>query len=273
MTPGPPTDAPEVELLRGLRVVVTRARADAEPLVKALERHGANVLLLPTIEIRPLASAELDEVLRGEMAFDWTLLTSANTVRALTQRARQLGLDPADLAQLGSVAAIGSATRRALEAAGIQVALVPGQATAEALAEELIAQGISGKRVFLPASRIARAMLPEQLRAAGAEVVTARVYDTVCPDRAPDDALAAVKDGEVEVITFTSPSTVRNFLTLAGMPPEGSVIASIGPVTTAEVERLGLKVDVTAVEHSVMGLVKALVEHCTTKLAESENER
>lgn len=272
MTSGQPADAPDLEPLRGVRVVVTRARADADRLVEALEQHGASVVILPTIEIRALASAELDVALGGETVFDWTLFTSANTVRVVCRRTCHLGVSPAELAHLGSVAAIGIATRRELEAAGFAVDLQPAHATADALADELIALGVSGKSVFLPASRIARPVLPERLGAAGAEVVTARVYDTVCPDRAPEDALSAVRNGEAEIITFTSPSTARNYLTLAGIPPEGTVIASIGPVTAAEAERLGLRVDITAAEHSAEGLVRAIVEHQARKLAESEND-
>jgi uroporphyrinogen III methyltransferase/synthase len=241
-------------------------------LVEALERHGASVIVLPTIEIRRLASTDLDAALRGENTYDWTLFTSANTVRMVIQRAGELGIDPASLAHLGSVAAIGSATARDLELAGIRVDLQPEHATAESLADALIACGVDGKRVFLPASRIARRVLPEQLEAAGAEVVATPLYDTVCPDRVPDDALAAVRDGNVEVVTFTSPSTVRNFLALAGFPPDGTIIASIGPVTSAEAVRLGLPVVITAGEHSAEGLARAIVDHQISKLAESENE-
>lgn len=273
MTAGALADASDFEALNGVRIVVTRAREDAQGLVEALERHGARVIVLPTIEIRPLESADLDAALRGETAYDWTLFTSANSVRVVIQRATELGLDPASLAHLGSVAAIGPATGRDLETAGIRVDLQPEHATAEGLADALIAHGVDGKRVFLPASRIARRVLPERLGAAGAEVVATPVYDTVCPDRAPDNALAAVRDGEVEIVTFTSPSTVRNFLTLAGFPPDGAIIASIGPVTTAEAVRLGLSVVVTAGEHSAEGLVRAIVDHQMGKLAESENER
>lgn len=273
MTPGSSPGADHRRPLEGVRVVVTRARSEAGKLVEALEQQGACVVLLPAIETRSLESPELDAALRGDASLDWTLFTSANTVRFVVGRARELGLNPANLAHLGSIAAVGSSTRRELESAGFRVDLHPAQATSEGLADELIESGVGGQRVFLPASRIARPVLPERLRAAGAEVVVARVYDTVCPAGAPEEALAEVRSGEVDVVTFTSPSTVRNFLKLAGMPSDGTLIATIGPVTAAEAAGLGLHVDITAADHSTEGLVRALVEHHSRTPRGSETTR
>lgn len=248
------------------RVLVTRARGQASALAALLEQQGATPILLPAIEIAPPASwCALDAALITLRTFDWLIFTSANAVHAFTQRARRL-----QLSQLPTrVAVIGPATAQAVMDSGLahQVALMPPQFIAEALAEAL-APHCPGANMLLVRAAAARDVLPDRLRAAGAHLTIAEAYRNVVPQ----DSIAALPklfsphlDSRPDAITFTSASAAHNLSTLldsAGvLLPAEVVLASIGPITSAAMRTLRLEPTVEAHESTVEGLVGALAAH------------
>lgn len=244
--------------LFGRRVVVTRAREQASDLRARLEALGADVVELPSIAVRPLPFTLPD--LAG---YAWVVFTSANGVAAFFERGlAPLGLDARALAGC-RVAAIGPGTADALAARGIGADLVPERAVAEALVDAFPdpAPAFPGERVLLPRAAVARDVLPDGLRERGYAVEIVPVYETVPGEPDPGE-LAAVRRGEVDAITFASSSTVTNLLNLLGAPPDPqpSVIA-IGPVTAATAAEAGLRVDGVASDHTIEGVVDALLRH------------
>jgi uroporphyrinogen-III synthase len=244
-------------LLTGKRVVVTRTRAQASELARRLEERGAEVMLIPTIEIAPPRSfAGLDAALAAIDTFDWLLFTSANAVEVFAQRRGQRAL-PEKL----RLAAVGPATARALQAAGLQAALVPARAVAESFAEALLPHA-AGSRMLLVRAEVARDHLPETLRAAGADVTIAEAYRTVIPEGSVVELRRLFRERPPDGITFTSSSTAVNFFALmeaAGVAlPADVVLASIGPVTSETLRGLGYPPTVEAEEASAAGLVRAL---------------
>lgn len=245
--------------LIGLRIVVTRAARQAGGLVNQLESLGAEVVALPAIDVIPLPSGPLDAALRRIDEFDWLVLTSTNGVEIVIDRLQALGL-AVDTSDSPKIAAIGAATARRLEAAGIAVDYVPQQAVAESLLDGLVEHGVAGQRLLLPVADAARDVLPDGLRAAGAAVEVVRTYRTVLPAGSARDVIDEVRAGAVDVLTFASPSAVRNTAEMVGLPlPPGVAVACIGPVTARAARELGLRVDIVAVEHSIPGLVAAIV--------------
>jgi uroporphyrinogen III methyltransferase/synthase len=227
--------------LFGRRVVVTRARAQASSLVEKLRALGAETIELPTIEI---AGEPLDGLVPA--SYDWVAFTSVNAVERVLA-----GLRDARAFGSAQVAAVGPGTAAALAARGIVADLVPASAVAEALVEAFPA---GAGRVLLPQAAAARPVLADGLRAKGWTVDVVEAYRTI-PARPSDDALAAA--AKADAIAFTSSSTVTSWLALgAPLPP---VVACIGPVTAATAAEHGVPVTVVATEHTVDGLVDALV--------------
>ncbi len=252
--------------LAGERVLVTRAKDQAGSLAEELAALGATVIEIPVIEIRPLASyAALDATLANIENYDWLILTSANGVEALFARMQTLGLGPENLLHL-NIAAIGPATREKIEEHGLPVDVVPEKYVAESVVEALWQQ-VRGKRVLLVRAKVARDVIPEELRKAGARVHVAEAYETAVPEQSRARLRKALDDPRERptIITFTSSSTARNFVALLdsqnpAQALRGITVASIGPVTSATLRELGLPVDVEAKEYSIAGLVKALAE-------------
>lgn len=239
--------------LAGKRVLVTRPAHQAQVFADALRAEGAEPVVLPVIEIVPLGSDEIRSLLTSAGEYDWAIFTSVNTVEIVTNAVERL---PA-----ARIAAIGVPTSKALEARGLEVILVPDEFVAEAIVAALLERGVKGQRMLLPRAEIARDTLPDGLRAAGATVDVVPVYSTQMPKQVDAAILDAVTHGQLDVITFTSPSTVRNLLTLAGGSlPAGPRIACIGPVTARAAREAGLGVDIVATEYTIRGLVSALVE-------------
>ncbi len=247
--------------LSGKVVVVTRSREQAGEMLDLLRRKGAKPLLFPTIEIvEPLDWGPVDRALERMEIYRWVVFTSANGVRFFSRRARARGKELRELLEARDVCAIGPATARALEMEGVAPSLVPPRFVAEEVLEALKARGVRGERVLLPRAQVARDVLPRGLEEAGAQVDVVVVYRTVTPRVDPHARKAVL---ESHVITFTSPSTVKNFVEILGRVPwdlllEGKVLASIGPVTSEAMRALGLRVDVEAEKYTVVGLIEAL---------------
>ncbi len=235
--------------LAGIRVAVTRTRAQASELAARLRALGAAVVEVPAIRIVPLAGSA--PRLEG---YDLICVTSPNGVRVLFDRLRDAGLDARALAG-ARVAAIGPGTAAALERQGITADVVPDRFVAEGLIEALAEVPV--KRALIARAAGARDVLPEALRQRGAEVDVMALYETV-PEPLDDTQLEQVE--RADYVTFTSSSTVRFFLSAAGDRLGSRVrLISIGPVTSAALRERGLEPDVEASRHDIEGLIAALV--------------
>jgi len=256
--------------LFGRTIVVTQALAEAGPFVEALKLRGAFVLELPTIRIRPPSNfSSLDEAITDLENFHWLIFTSANGVEAFMGRLQRAKKDVRALGRL-RIAAIGRATEEKLAEYGLGVDLKPEKFTSEALVTLFRQLDIlRGKRVLLPRSEKASEYLARGLTHCGASVITASAYRTGLEKRENLAALEKLISGEVDVVTFTSSSTVRNFVQIVGKEtidalPETTKFTSIGPVTTATALQLGLDIHVEATQHTIRGLTKTIEKYFGT---------
>ena len=299
--------------LTGIRVLVGRARHQAGALSRELRKQGASVLEIPFIEIRkPRSFRPLDTAVKNLHTYDWLILTSVNGVEALWERMSRLRLisgatrpsppgasrmkknalkrsgfsragkasTSAEASAAGDnlrIAAIGPATKKAIEQRGLKVDIVPDEYVAESVVRSL-RRKVEGKRVLLVRAKVARDVIPRELRRAGAHVDVVEAYETVVPQnsrRRLQSALANPRN-RPHVVTFTSSSTARNFVSLLDLQPrtaknrrepatrravnlDGVLLASIGPVTSATLRELGLRADVQAKEFTIPGLVAAII--------------
>ena len=250
--------------LHGSRVLVGRARHQASALSSGLRALGAQVLEIPFIEIcKPRSFRSLDTALRNIHNYDWLILTSVNGVDAMWERVRKLRVTKKHFRHL-HVAAIGPATKKALEERGLKVHVVPEKYVAESVVRRLRKQ-VKGKRVLLVRAKVARDVIPRDLHAAGAQVDVVEAYETVLPQtsRTRLRTVLANSSRAPNVITFTSSSTVRNFVELLGNDHSSVLndvkLASIGPVTSSTLRESGLRVDIEAREYTIPGLIKAIV--------------
>jgi uroporphyrinogen-III synthase len=248
--------------LEGRRVLVTRAGRQAAGLAKPLRALGAKIVAIPTIEIKPPRSyAPLDDALRKAGEYDWLILTSVNGVESLFARLKKLRIPANALGHL-QVAAIGPATRRALEDHGLKVAVTPAKYIAEAVVEALRGR-TEGKYVLLVRAKVARDVLPRELRRAGAAVDVVEAYETHIPKGAASRIKKAfAAEAKPDVVTFTSSSTASNFIALLGRNAprllKGVRLASIGPVTSATLSHLGFPPSTEATEYTMDGLVRKI---------------
>jgi uroporphyrinogen-III synthase len=243
--------------LAGKRIVITRPPHKAASFAERLRDLGAEPVLIPTITIQPPTyPAPLDRALFNLERYDWVIFTSANAVPFVWTRFEALGMDPARI-DWPAVAVIGPATGQALAVRGVTAALMPEQHVAEALFETLNHHtDLAGLSILLPQGNLARPVLADLLREAGASVDAVVAYKTVQPDMAPDWF-----SKPVDAITFTSSSTVQNFVTMFDDPLAvvgRALVACIGPVTANTARDLGLPVHVIAEPHTVDGLIAAL---------------
>ena len=249
--------------LFGKRVLVTRSRSQASRLCTLLEEAGANPVELPTIQIVPLEDfSEMDATLKQLSDYQWVIFASANAVGSVFERLELQGKDARALAGM-TVGAIGPATAQALSRRGITADFVPSRPVSEAVLKELSGRDWQGVSVLLPAADIGRDELEKGLTKMGAKVNRLAAYRNVPVEGVSDLAKKAFLDG-VDVVTFTSSSTVRNLVEMLNGDREAldaSFIACIGPVTSATARELGLRVDLEATEHTVEGLVDALTNH------------
>jgi uroporphyrinogen-III synthase len=258
-----PSRKPSPRPLSGVRVLVGRARHQAGALSGELRKLGATVLEIPFIEIRkPRSFQALDSALKSLADYDWLILTSANGVEAMWERLIKLRQRKANLKHL-RVAAIGPATKKAIEQRGGKVDVVPKEYVAESVVRSLWRR-VKGKRVLLVRAKVARDVIPRELRRAGAQVHVVEAYETVVPQSSRRRLRIALANPlrRPHVVTFTSSSTVRNFMALVrscGATLEGIGLASIGPVTSSSLREFGLRVDIEAKEFTIPGLVAAIM--------------
>ena len=269
-----PTDAPcSTRSLIGLRVLVGRARHQASVLSAALKALGAEVIEIPLIAIQPPHSFQpLDSALHELTKYQWLVLTSVNGVDALAARIEQLGLNPQSLKHL-KIAAIGPSTSKRIAKLGLAVSVVPPRYIAESVVDSL-RDKVKGEHILLVRARIARDVIPSELEKAGARVDTVEAYETVVPEssRARLRLLMSDRKQRPHVITFTSSSTVRNFVALMGghrsaarskktswrAALQGIRIASIGPITSATLADFGLRANIEAEDYTIDGLIRAI---------------
>ena len=241
-------------------VLITRPAHQAEGLAALLQAHGFRPVRFPTIVVRPIRpNPALDDALTHLAAYAWVVLTSANGVRLVGERAQALGL--MDALRTARVAAIGPKTAAALLAQGVTPAFVPEEYVAEAILPGL--GDLRGQRVLLLRARQARPTLAENIAAAGGEPHEVPVYETLPASPTPE-GLAALRHG-VDVLTFTSPSTVRHFVALvrqAGLDPlalPGRLrVVCIGPITAQAARQAGFREVIIAHPYTAEGLVEAI---------------
>ena len=247
--------------LFGQRVVVTRGRSQSRGLSEPLEALGAEVLFAPVIEIQPPSDPiQLRCAIERLDSYDWLIFTSVNGVRSFIDALDASGKDFRDLR--ANIAAIGPATRTAIEALHLKVDRMPAEYVAESLLEAFADDNLSGKRILLPRAAVARDIVPVELAKRGAVVDVVEAYRTVVPSNAATSVQQALAR-KPHWITFTSSSTVKNFIDLAVVPADLK-IASIGPVTSATARELGLRIDAEAAPHTMEGLVAAITGHRVT---------
>lgn len=250
--------------LTGRSILVTRAREQSGAFARLLEAEGASVMLMPTIAIEPPDSwAPLDAAL-GE-AYDWVVFTSVNGVAMVRRRVEALGRGRL-LLERSRLAAIGPATAAALTDWGLTAHVVPDEYVAEGLLERLRPLLEAGARVLLPRAAETRDVLVRELTACGAHVREVAAYRTRPATEHAASLRQALAEGRVDVVTFTSSSTVRSFCALFGADElprllRGVVVACIGPITRATALGRGLTTQIMPEEYTIPGLARAIVSH------------
>ncbi|HUK29686.1 MAG TPA: uroporphyrinogen-III synthase [Candidatus Acidoferrum sp.] len=255
--------------LAGRRIVVTRAAEQSRALTVRLEELGATVIALPTIAFaEPLDNEPLDAAIAALSTFHWLLFTSANAAHFFARRCRARGAEPKSIqsgAKLLFVAAVGPATSEAAAAEGFMVGHMAEEFQGVELAQELSAE-VFGKKVLLPRSDQASDDLPAALRKAGAYVTEVIAYRTVACDTASPEAVAAVRNGEIDVISFFSSSAFHSLAERVGREAlRRSQLAAIGPVTAAAIREAGLPIAIEATKATSESFVAALMDYFSVR--------
>jgi uroporphyrinogen-III synthase/uroporphyrinogen III methyltransferase/synthase len=247
--------------LAGRRVLVTRAVHQASKLSQGLLTLGAEPVEVPVLEIRPPASfGPLDAALRQLDSYNWLILTSANVVRVLQELSAALGISLSRHASL-HVAAVGSATAKAAIDAGIKVNYIPESYVAESLVEGLLGK-VAGQRVLLARAAVARDVIPDAMRAAGAQVDVVDAYQNAMPKAAPEQLRQALRQG-IDAATFTSSSSANHLAEAVDRaclpwPLPGIPAISIGPITSQTLRELGWEPAAEANPSDIQGLISAV---------------
>lgn len=282
---------PLKEILSGKTILVTRPQKQAGELVKLIEERGANPVLFPVIEtVWPDDLEPLDQALHHLKNYDWVLFTSVNGVQFFFERLEQVyrqeseaefiqGQDPSFSLFKGiKVAAIGPKTAQALQKKGVSVSSLPASFKQEDLVQEMTNQtnqligsyGVEGLRILFPRAQQARKHLGEELRNKGMIVDEIETYQTIKVDQGKEEVYHQLQENEVDVITFTSSSAVRNFVQIFECIDckdklQSVTIACIGPMTARTARKLGLKVEVEASIYTIEGLLDRLEDYFVRK--------
>jgi uroporphyrinogen III methyltransferase/synthase len=250
-------------------VLVTRARAQAGEMTVLLEGLGAKVIHVPTIEFIPTDDpAPLDKAIRGLEEYAWIIFTSSNAVDFFLRRLGEIRREGVAVLGVRSICAIGTATARALEEAGIRADAVARESTSEGVLRELI-ERIGGEnivrdlKILIPRAKVGREVLPSRLRDLGAQVDVVEAYQTVLPQITPASLKKLFEENRIDVITFTSSSTVSNLATLLGLTDlsdllKDVLVACIGPVTAETARKFGLTNIIQPDVYTAAGLVRAI---------------
>ncbi len=255
--------------LFGKRMVVTRTRQQASDLVSRLEENGADCLEYSTIHIEPVDDYQpLDAAIERIDDYQWLLFTSLNAITYFFKRLYEQGRDSRHLAAL-KIAAVGKATAEELLKYGLHADLIPEKFTGQGLAEALLQSPLEGSKILLPRALRASELLPETLTDAGAEVTIVPVYQNIPPQGRKKELREQLKSGAIDLVTFTSSSTVTNFLAMVDTTTNDELhrlmknvtIAAIGPITAETVEKNGLAVHIQPERYTIIDMVDAIVEH------------
>jgi uroporphyrinogen III methyltransferase/synthase len=261
----------EVRPLFGKRIVVTRTREQASELVSLLEENGAYCLEHATISIEPPDSwHDADRAIDTLAEFDWVIFTSINAIHSFFKRLLERGFDSRKMHGC-KIAAVGRVTADCLLQYGLQADILPEKFTGEGLVEALVAAGVSDKKILIPRALEARKVLEDGLTAAGAQVTVAPVYQNLPPVATGEQLRQEIATGDIDMVTFTSSSTVHNFVAMLACKNnqelatilENVLIAAIGPITAKTVVEYGLEVDVQPETYTIPAMVDAIVAHAT----------
>lgn len=256
--------------LASKKILITRAREQSRGFATQLKKLGAEVIEFPTIEIvPPFRWKELDQAIDQLKSYDWIIFTSANGVSFFWQRLREKGKSnrlPSSL----KVCAIGPATANQLKERGVSVHYIPKEFIAEAILKGFKKMTMKGKRILLARAKQARDILPKGLRKMGAEIDVVEAYRTVKPKGGSKRLKKLLIEGGIDVITFTSSSTVNHFAELLNKEDlkkllKGIAIACIGPVTARTAKKWGMKARIQPKEYTIPGLAKAIAEYFDKK--------
>jgi uroporphyrinogen III methyltransferase/synthase len=255
--------------LAGKKILITRAREQSGEFASLLKKLGAEVIEFPTIEIvPPLGWRDLDQAIHQLKFYDWVIFTSANGVHFFWQRLKEKGKHrlPSSL----KVCAIGPATSRQLKEKNIPVAYMPEEFIAESILQGFEKMFIKGKRILLARAKKARDVLPKGLRKMGAEVDVVEVYRAVRPKGGLKRLKKLLTKRKIDVITFTSSSTVDHFVELLQKEDlkkllRGIAIACIGPVTTRTAKEWGIKVQIQPKQYTIPALTRAIADNFARK--------
>jgi len=252
--------------LAGKKILITRARDQSDEFATRLRNLGAEVIEYPTIEILPPHNWKgLDRAIDGLKSYDWIIFTSANGVNFFLQRLIDKGKNNRPLSSL-KICAIGPTTAKKLKEKDIRVAYTPKEFVAEGILKGFEKMMIQGNRILLARAKKARDILPKGLRKMGAEVDVVEAYRTVKPRGGTKRLKQLLTDGKIDVITFTSSSTVNHFAELLkedGLKKllRGIAIACIGPITAQTAKRWGMRVQIQPKQYTIPGLTQAIADY------------
>ena len=259
----------ETKPLFGKRVLVTRALEQAGDFTKILEARGADPIAFPTIKTTtPSSWKELDRAIKRLSSYDWAIFTSVNGVKYFFDRLYKLGYDIRELKGV-KICAIGPMTAKAITNLGIKVDLMPKEFKAEGVLEAFGKRKIQGKKFLLARAAVAREILPDEIKRLGGKIDVAPAYRTVKPTKAAKELRELFAEGGVDIVTFTSSSTVTNFVSMFKRKelPEllkNCTIAAIGPITANTAKGYGINVDIMPKDYTIPALTQAMADYFKT---------
>lgn len=269
--PGPAKSKSQSSMLRGKRILVTRTLAQSADITAHLAAFGATVIHCPTIEVVPPRSwAPADESIARLEQYDWLVFTSTNGAEFFFRRVHEMRPDFQEAIAGLIICAIGPATADAIEAAGEAADVVASDSKAEGVLKAIIdraggAEHLRGLKFLIPQARVTRDLLPSGLRDLGASVDAVETYQTIKPDLDGKEMIRLFEEHSIDVVTFTSPSTVSNFSALVGLIDlsgllSHTIVACIGPVTAKTAAKHGLEKIIQPGDYSIRALVDSIVQ-------------